>query len=75
MKIISSDELIDFLNFTSASVATPEQVEHINRSLMHKWSHRDGICPYCKANKQCVHWDGMGWTRDKKEFSYDLPDK
>ena len=73
MKIIKEE--VSSINFTSASAATPEQTKYINRSLMRKWRYEDGSCSYCKANEQCIHWDGLGWSRDKKEFSHNLPEK
>lgn len=28
------------------------------------WKANDAPCPYCKANKMCKHWTGLGWSRD-----------
>jgi hypothetical protein len=68
----SLDELYTFM---SASVSTPSEYQYIYNKLKHNWRKEDGICPYCHADEQCVHWDGLGWTRDKTDFSYDLPNK
>ena len=32
-------------------------------SLKRKWSALDGPCPYCKAEEECEHWTGLGWTK------------
>jgi hypothetical protein len=60
---------------TSGSAASPSEYKYIYDLIKHKWHEEDGICPYCHAANQCVHWDGTGWTRDKTEFSDDLPDR
>ena len=60
---------------TSGSSASPKEAKEIFNSLKHAYDSNDGTCPYCKANFQCVHWDGLGWSRDKRKFTLDLPPK
>jgi hypothetical protein len=60
---------------TSGSSASSEEAKRIFNSLKHAYETSDGICPYCNANYQCVHWTGLGWARDKTEFTFDLPPK
>ncbi len=53
-------------------VSTHEQRHHaevrrIFGEIKHEWSSLDGMCPYCKMDGSCVHWDGTGWTRDKRK--------
>jgi hypothetical protein len=27
------------------------------------WCSSDGACPYCRANSECKHWTGLGWSK------------
>jgi hypothetical protein len=49
---------------TSTPHGTGSKYERIAASIAHHYNRREGKCPYCQAEWECEHWDGMGWVKE-----------